>query len=236
MRTYIYLYLFSPVINKFLIDITVKQRIYLLFSLLFISMYVGTFGNDPSLAEGKNLSNFLMLYVIGNTLHAYQDVWRRWSTKILLTGYVMLNVCLMVFYCWGCNTFISNEIFRFSFPYDSPIMLINSVLFLMIVVKRPFYSSKINYLAASSLAIYLLHSTFLISRCLWKPFCLWVREYVANDYLFFFVAILIAMFIVIFCILIDKLLSPLWRWFMRLGERTEAHLLLLTERIENSSK
>ncbi len=65
MRTYLCLYLISPVINLFLSHSNTKQRLALLCVLAFISHYLGSAGFDPSLAGGKNLVTFLFLLRCG---------------------------------------------------------------------------------------------------------------------------------------------------------------------------
>lgn len=67
MRTYLCLYLFSPVMNTYLRNIDMKKRVYLLVSLAFICIFLGTASMcDTALNDGKNLANFVffMLWVI----------------------------------------------------------------------------------------------------------------------------------------------------------------------------
>lgn len=40
----------------------------ILFSLLFISCYMGIFGQDNSIKDGKNLLNFMLIYLVGNEM------------------------------------------------------------------------------------------------------------------------------------------------------------------------
>jgi len=74
MRTYLFLYLFSPVINLYLKNITIRHRITLLIILFYISHYIGTLQTDPSLIDGKNLITFLFLYAIGDSLKHYRII------------------------------------------------------------------------------------------------------------------------------------------------------------------
>ena len=59
IRTYLCLYLFSPILNKYLTDISMKQRLLLISGLSFISIYLGTSHGDPSLSDVKILRTFL---------------------------------------------------------------------------------------------------------------------------------------------------------------------------------
>src|SRR5574344_62985 len=60
IRTYICLYLISPVLNCFL-NKGDKNGLYLLLVLMFISVYIGSMGGDNSLIGGKNIILFSFL-------------------------------------------------------------------------------------------------------------------------------------------------------------------------------
>lgn len=224
MRTYICLYLFSPVINKYLCNITTKQRVYLLLSLLFISVYIGTFGNDPSLSDGKNLANFLTLYVIGNTLHAYEKFWKKIPVYYIITVYLLINISVVSVYNLFYGTFVAKGIWKIFFPYQSPGLILNSILFFLIVLHWRFKSKAINWFASSALAIYLIHESSLVRNYILGPVTLEIREYLGNDYLTLPAIIFMALVLCFVCILLDKLLSPLWRCFARIGDVVENKL------------
>ena len=44
---------------------------------------------------------------------------------------------------------------------------------------------------------------------------------VPNTYLYFLIIVVLAAFISFLCIAIDKIFSPVWCWFSRMGERIE---------------
>lgn len=220
MRTYLCLYLFSSVINKYLLDANLKNRVYLLASL--ISVYMGTLsGMDPALYDGKNILNFLLLYVIGNTLHVYEYVWRKFSVKKLLLTWFVLNVLLVTMSCLFYENFVEKVIWKLSFPYNSPLIIVNTVLFLMLIAKKPFKSKVVNYLGSSALAIYLLHCTPLF---IFDTVGVWARDImdvVSNTYIYFLCIVLLGLMISLVCIAIDKILTPLWIKFSNWGVYVE---------------
>lgn len=219
MRTYLCLYLFSPVVNSYLRNITMKRRLYLLISLFFICIYLGTASVcDPALNDGKNLANFVFLYVVGNTLHFYAGTWRQWSTKVILYFYLFLNLVLIVSYILFKNSIIGTIIFHFSFPYCSPILLLNALLFMILVAKHPFKSKFINYIGSSVLAIYLIHCSPIVIYDIIYPIVEYFKFTISNDYAFVLCTMLLALVISVVCIIIDKILSPLWSCFSQWGE------------------
>lgn len=160
IKTYLYLYLFSPVLNKYLEKINNKDRLFLVGSLTFISVYIGFTLGDSSLNGGKNLVNFCLLYVLGNTFKAYEHKLKEIPIQYLICSYLILNCCLLSIYTYGG---ISKIIWRMSFYYNSPLLIINAALFFLIIARIRLHSSKINYIASSMFAVYLIHCQPYIS-------------------------------------------------------------------------
>lgn len=105
LNTYLYLFLFSPIINRYLANITRNQRLYLLFILAFMSIYIGNVTEgDIYLVEGKNLTNFILLYVIGNTIRHEQARIESFSKSKMLGGYLFFNVFFSTWF-YVCSFF-----------------------------------------------------------------------------------------------------------------------------------
>lgn len=221
MRTYLYLFLFSPVINKYLDGITLRNRICLLLALGFIALYVGTLGWDLSLRDGKNLICFIFVYVIGDTLRVYEKEWRKIHIGYLISIYVAMNLIVFVCYYIFYDAFIGKLIWRLFFPYQSPGLIVNGVFFFLIVLHWQFKSKAVNWLASSALAIYLIHESRLVETYVLGPVSLSIRDYMGSDLMTLPVIVILALIVCIVCILVDKLLKPLWRWFVCIGECLE---------------
>lgn len=224
IRTYVYLYLFAPIINTYLKAITPLKRLYLIFVLGIIAVYVGTSGFDGSVGDGKNLINFLFWYVIGNTLHQYRATWVKWPYKILILSYVIYNLCLVVTFTEVWDKVRGVEIFfnRIFFSYASIGLLINAILFFIIIGKWKFRSGFVNHVAKSSLAIYLLHASYLLRDTFIAPYVKYFTISYQNDQLILFGGLIgISIIIIIACILIDNLLSPVWSIINRLGNKCQ---------------
>ena len=227
MKTYICLFLFSPVLNYFLKDISLKNRIYLLITLFFMAIYLPTaerltIGTSD---EGKHILYFSFVYVLGNTLRAYESSWRKIKTIQLLIVYLALNLFLVAVYCYFDGVKISSRLFALSFPYNSPILQINAVLLFMLVAKHPFKSKAVNWLSSSALAIYLIHESYLSRYWVIGPVALWIKSFFTNDYVALCALAVLALGVVLACILIDKLFTPLWAWFQRVGEKAEIKIV-----------
>lgn len=222
IRTYVCLYLVSPLVNIFIENSTAKQRIYMMCSLFFVSIYLGTVGGDSSLGDGKNLANFLFLYLVGHALKQNTSVLEKTNMRTLLVAYAVLNLMLVFGYCILSDHVLGKAIWKLSFPYSSPVLLVNSVLFFVMFSKMSFQNKVVNWLAQSSLAIYLIHgnrplsfdidgsATGSVPGGLIGNSVEMLRSSVADDSLFAISLLALTLLIIMLCIGIDKCLSPLW--------------------------
>ena len=219
IRTYLFLYLISPILNLWIKKANIKQQIYLLLALLFICVYMGTSLGDNTLSDGKNVLNFSFIYLIGNMIKRKQNELKSISLKYWIISYILLNLFLICGYSLLSSSVVGIFIWQMSFPYCSPLLIVNSILFFMIFLHLKVNSGLINYLAKSSLAIYLIHEStpFVlepighISKSL---YC-----FINNSFFLLIVLIVFSVFIACASIAIDKFLTPVWRFFSLLGER-----------------
>ena len=158
VRTYLFFYLVSPIVNRFIDTSSQRQNNYMIMALAVISIYFGTTGGDGSLMDGKNLVHFTFLYFLGHAIRQYQPQWERLGKLKLFMMFVLLNIVLigaMVLTC-GYPT-IREEIFNLSFPYCSPILVVNAGLLFMVFSLMQFHSKILNNIASSMFAVYIIH-------------------------------------------------------------------------------
>lgn len=223
LTTYLWLYLMSPIINKFLSDITKGQRLYIFVSLAFINIYAGhMMQHDPSLVEGKNILNFTLLYIIGNTIRTYQ--------KRINTVKSWVFPCLFLFSAFGATTigilcpsyqlpYVGNIWYKF-FAYDSPGIYINATLVFLWFSQMSFSSSVVNYISSSVFSMYLLCFNAVGDKLYNIP-CQYSELY-NNDILkTLMMTLVLAIAYMIFCVAIDKSLTPVWQCYRNLGEKLD---------------
>ena len=220
VRTYFFLYLFSPVINKYLKDITPFQRLLLLVVLLYMGVYIGVLGADASLKDGKNLISFLLFYTIGDTLKSYKGIWEKWNMKYLITLYVIFNAAVVLLFSIVGFGRISDAIWlRIFFAYYSPILLINSVWLFVIFGKIHVHSAFINHVGKASLAMYILHGTFLFNLIV--PTALSLYNYNSMVIGVLLSIALLTLLIIALCVMVYDMLIPIWKWVNKIGDILE---------------
>lgn len=203
IRTYLCLYLFSPVLNKYLESVDGKNRLLLIISLSFISVYLGSSLGDSSLAGGKNLTNFCLLYVLGNTFRVYEKNFKKISFPYLISGYIVLNSVILFIFVQG--GLVSKGIWFMSFPYCSPLLIINATLFFLIFTRFKIHSKIINYVASSMFAVYLIHcQPYIANRINITLSHSLVNDSIAIN---FCIVLLYAIIIMTASVLIDKILG-----------------------------
>lgn len=212
LNTYLYLMLMSPLINKYLKDITSHQRIYLFLILGFMNIYIGSVTEgDSMLVEGKNLTHFILLYLIGNTLHHYQERVNMLPLFKIMLALLVLNTFLVLGFMYV--PIIAGKIWKYAYPYNSPIMLMNCILVFMAFSKLSFTSKMVNLAGGSIFACYLLHCTPFIWRNIILSTITWFDSTINNPYLTAPFVLVFAAIVMLVIITVDKTLAPLWKWF-----------------------
>ncbi len=217
MRTYLFLYLLSPVINKFLKNITAVERVLLLLVLFYISDIVGSTNADFTLRAGKNIVTFMMFYVLGDSLRCYKHVWGGQKISYYLIAFLATNICLVAAFSYigFDNPQIENIFSRVLNDYNSVFMLINSTLFFIIIGKLQFQSRLVNNIAKASMAMYILHGSFIHVAIV--PIALSVLAYNNNPIVVTCAMLGIAAIVVLICALVYWLLTPVWNIVNMIG-------------------
>ena len=231
VRTYLMLFLLSPMVNTYLDKISGRNRVVLILVLVWICCYIPMFHLDASLDDGKNIPTFIFWYVIGDTLSRYRDVWMSWKKSYLIAIYVFSQTLIALFYYVIYQQGmigVSEYYYRYVFYYFSPILLISSVLFVMLFAGKPFYNATINKLSRSSLAIYLIHGSFIVFYMVIRHASIWIQENVTNEFGVIGMVLVLGLLVTGGCIIIDQILMPLinllTKWLTNLFEKCVGNL------------
>lgn len=209
LNTYLYLFLFSPIINRYLENITKSQRFYLLAILTFMSVYIGNVTEgDISLVEGKNLTNFLLLYALGNTIRHNQNLINGCSQTKLVTSYLLFNVLLVVGFMYV--PLIAGKIWKYSYAYDSPIIMVNSVWIFAIFSKLDIKTGFVNWMGSGVFACYLLQCPAILwKNCFERPIQ-YIYGFANEPWQILPIMVLYAAAAMLIMGSIDKVLNPIW--------------------------
>lgn len=219
IKSYVYLYLLSPFVNMVLRRISGKQLAYLLAVLWFICQYMPYMHGDDNMLDGTTVTNFVFLYTCGHTIRRYDDRWRAIPFSFLLLTFILLNVGIVWAYMHNSDNTVGRCLWRLAHPYSSPLLLINSVLVFMLFAKRKIHSRCVNWAASSCLAIYLIHGNRPLSYNLIGRVSTTLCASMHSTLAICILVVVLSFFIVVLCVLIDKLLSPVWHYVHCLGDK-----------------
>lgn len=169
--------------------------------LAFISVYLGLKSDDVSLNGGKNIVNFIFIYFLGHSIRM-----KYFIPNLKLRSWILLYLVFNIFECsvyyLSFGHGLAGKINHYGWEYNSPLLIINAILFFMIFAKLKIESAFITSLARSVFPIYLIHSNLNIQHVLWP-----VVMSITNGNLL--VSNLTSTIIIMsMCILIDKILAP----------------------------
>ena len=157
---YFMLFLVSPFYNK-LINRMSNWELWSLFVVLaIVNYYLGWLFKASNFIGGDNLFNFLVIYTAGTMVHRYQQFFDKFPWGGVLIVYILFNVLAWFGYLF--LPFGKDFWFRLFFNYDSPMMLVNSILLFSCFNKACFTNKAINTVLKSNFAIYLLHANCIV--------------------------------------------------------------------------
>ena len=214
IRTYLYLFLISPILNKYLDECDTRHKIVLICILAFIAVIEGLLG-DPSLKDGKNLPMFMLVYVVGDFLRDKQCVVDKIKILHLSLGWVIFNICLVVIWMLIRNVIWGKVLWHLCFPYNSPLLIINSIWFFMIFSRLTLNSTKINAMAASVFSIYILQGQPILRTYLINPLLSYIYHGTCCNFFFLVEVLMLALLVVLFGIMLDISFKPLFSFIQK---------------------
>ena len=223
IRTYLYLFLVSPLLNLFLVNN--YRRLYVLLCVGFIAIYMGA-RHDPSLLYGKNIVLFMFLYTLGDSIRANLNIIERIGTKKILTAYLILNSLLVGIMCEWNDTLIGNIIFTASYQYYGPVLIFNALLLFVLFSRLSISSKIINWLGSSVLAVYVISDNKLVLREIIMPIVKEIYMNITDPIIVVLYLSLFSLSIVFICIIMDKLFSPVKNLFISIASKIQLYIKL----------
>lgn len=174
ITVYFQLFFLAPFITKMLEELTDRQYTQLLIVLFVFVCCFGFLWKDSVTVDGKNIINFIFIYLLGNGIRRAERnkpssflISRKWA--LLIISFLVL--CLVGFYFLPdrYNLFIHAVVF--AYKYNSPFLILLSISLFNVFRTFSFDSRFVNYMATSSLSIYLIHEHPLMREIIYvRPF------------------------------------------------------------------
>lgn len=159
VRTYVVLMLLAPILNFARDNMTKSQYIYAILIMTILSVYGGYFMQLKVFNNnGYTLGQFIFLYFVGAYLSKYSKIIQnhRW---IYFAIYILTSLGWSMFTIAKLNgeTFSIGPLSIWSpFTYNNPFILVSAISFFCFIMTFKFNIPCINYIAKSTLSVYLL--------------------------------------------------------------------------------
>ena len=206
IKCYLGLYLFAPVLNAFVEQATKQQFTLVLCGLFSFQFAFGwVFEATTWIRAGYSLPFFMCLYLLARYMHVHQPHFTQFCRRTDLAIYFGIVAAVTI------TAFTLRRYFNLGgvlFFYNSPTTILAATYLLLFFSKLHFKSKVVNWLAVSTLAIYLTHSSDFLARYYDGAIQQWF--YNESRTVFILHAILMITGVFFGSILIDKVRQSLW--------------------------
>ncbi|MCM1068099.1 MAG: acyltransferase [Muribaculaceae bacterium] len=157
---YFGLMLLSPFINAGLDRLTPRATAWIVGAIVAFNVWSGWVWQGSFNPSGYTVMQLVMVYIIGSCIRRYADVamLRRRRGAVAVAYLASVGA-----------VFVSAVYASRAFAYNSPFVLLESVLFFVLFVPMTFHSRTVNRLAGGAFAVYLIHKTPLVWGGVMKP-------------------------------------------------------------------
>lgn len=224
--SYIGLYILAPVINRFVETVSERQLRLLLIAFFAFEAIFGCVGNIRDIVRGYSTFSFIGLYMLARYCRLYlteiSSTTLVWLYILSLTANIAIGF-VPILNLSGTINAVATNIFL---AYTNPLSIIQAACLLMIFSRMKIKSRTINFFAASSFAVYLVHIHDGIFPLYKKMATTLFASYSSWQYLIA-IAIGIAGWYAI-GVAIDQLRIISWNFILRMKEK---HTQLVTNKI-----
>lgn len=212
VKAYIILYMFAPILNTFVDNVSRKQLKAFLMAFFVIQVIYGFYHYGGWYAGGYSPLSFMGLYLLARYMRIYPNKYTQFNKYIDLSLYFHISIFTAISSL--VLTYIYDKGGTFLFLYSSPLVILSSVFFFLFFTKLSFHSRIVNWVAASCFAVYLVHN----SPYIFYPYYIdvikqWYETETRLFFLLYTIGLMAAFFV--FSILFDKVRLVVWIFLCR---------------------
>lgn len=205
VKAYIVLYIISPVLNAFIESTNKKKyQIVLLFFFLFQSVYGWLTQAVGFYVYGYAPLSFIGLYLLARYIYLYSPKFSQMSRSFYIYGYLGITLFMAIFCFVDSMDGESSRLMNGMFTYYNPLVILSSLCLLLYFSKLSFQRKLINWVAASSFAVYLMHMNPNIAVPYFQPLMRKIYEY--YDGIFYLIVVALCLLLIfMLSVLIDQI-------------------------------
>ena len=196
VQCYMMLMFLSPALNA-LIEKR-KKHIVLYWTIAFflIEFYFDNIKNIECFGfnKGYSIMHFVLMYMVARCLSIYKETLMKIRLIYWIVGYFACTLMIMGLYTFGV---------KWTFAYSNPVVIMSAICTFMPFIYRFFYNKFINWIAAGTFTVYIVHCANPVYSYLVRLDNFLLESYPYCVYLVFIM--LVICFLFILCIIYDKL-------------------------------
>ena len=207
---YLVLYLLSPVLNAFVERASQREFLGVLVA-FFTVQTLGIWQLSGIFQQGYGTLSFIGLYLLARYLRLYVANRLIAPNAFYLLGYVLcalVQLVLLLLIALSGDKESMHEFNRFSTNYTNPFVILGSSFLLLFFSRLEFRSRVINWLAAGSLSVYIVHQN-LLARPVFKEAVVHLHKE-HQPFLFALLTLLLLVGIYLVSVLVDQVRA--WSW------------------------
>ena len=167
VSSYLLLYILSPYLNRLLDKLERFEFVGFLVTLTFSVCYWGGVMKGPN-SGNRSILLFVFLYSIGRFIKLYYPKAESISLYFKKPWVIYIVVMILFFLVETCSpTMIARGINWIVYPYNSIVLIFFAILFFYSFKSINIQNERINYIAKSTFAIYLIHGQSIVSSHRW---------------------------------------------------------------------
>lgn len=209
IKSYIFLYLISPVLNKYVESATKSSFKWLIIAFFCFQFFYGWFYSAVKWFDrGYSTISFVGIYLLASYIKRHSSIlvnmafWKDVALWLVLT----LITTGLAFLTIQYTKYNDNRLYF----YNSPFVIAATVFIFLAFNRLHFKSAIVNWIAISCFAAFLLHCNPAFMEDVFKPYV--ISAYTEHTYPVF-LAIALAFVLIVFfvAILSDKVRIAIWR-------------------------
>lgn len=207
IRSYLFLYILSPILNAFIKNASYKQYTIILICFFFYQTFFGWSNIDVEFNRGFSTIYFIGLYLLAHYVRLYSPIIFQYSIKKNVIIFISLSFCISILAYINSSLSIPGPKYFGMYSYLCPLIILDSIyLFLIFKGIKISKNRFISIVAPSCLAVYLFHCNMYI----YDGFLNIVSSYRIRAYGYLLI-ILFLISVYIISITIDLLRRFIWK-------------------------
>lgn len=158
IKAYILLFIMAPILNSYIDNTTQRQHGLILVGFyIFQTIYSWFSGAAVFFDHGYSTISFMGLYLLARYFAKYPMKITSYARHFYLL-FFLLSVLFMAIGCFAATKYGLSAVSGRIFQYDQPLIIVASMSLIIYFSKLSFRSRIVNWIAASSFAVFLLHT------------------------------------------------------------------------------